>query len=49
MFEALDQAGVEASLLMLAGAGHGFEGASAELAWDAAKSFLNRHLQSGRR
>jgi acetyl esterase/lipase len=44
MFGALDAAGVEASLLMLAGAGHGFEGAPAELAWDAAKSFLDRHL-----
>jgi acetyl esterase/lipase len=44
MLEALDRAGVEASLLLLSGAGHGFGGAPAQQAWDSAKAFLDRHL-----
>lgn len=44
MLAALDKAGVESSLLLLSGQGHGFQGRAAEQAWDAAKAFLDRHL-----
>jgi acetyl esterase/lipase len=48
MLAALDKAGVEASLLLLAGQGHGFGGKGAQQAWTAAKSFLDTHLQPPR-
>src|SRR5205085_1406217 len=35
MLAALDKAGVEASLLLIAGQGHGFNGIGAQVAWDA--------------
>jgi acetyl esterase/lipase len=44
MLAALERAGIEASLLLLGGQGHGFRGAGAQMAWDAAKAFLDRHL-----
>jgi dipeptidyl aminopeptidase/acylaminoacyl peptidase len=44
MLAALDKTGIEASLLLLAGQGHGFSGAEDRLAWDTAKAFLDRHL-----
>ncbi|MDQ2730748.1 MAG: alpha/beta hydrolase, partial [Armatimonadota bacterium] len=44
LLAALDKAGVEASLLLLAGAGHGFGGQPGDTAWDTAKAFLDRHL-----
>jgi acetyl esterase/lipase len=44
MLAALDKAGIEASLLLLAGQGHGFSGKGAQQAWTAAKAFLDAHL-----
>lgn len=44
MLAALDKAGIEASLLILAGQGHGFSGKGAQEAWTAAKAFLDAHL-----
>jgi dipeptidyl aminopeptidase/acylaminoacyl peptidase len=44
MLAALDRAGVEASLLLIAGEGHGFKGEAARQAWRAAKAFLDAHL-----
>lgn len=44
MFAVLDKANIEASLILLAGQGHGFRGEGAVLAWEAAKGFLDRHL-----
>ena len=47
--EALKQAGVEATLLTLDGAGHGFhnqvDSENAQKAWKAAMEFLDRHLK----
>lgn len=48
MLAALDKAHIEASLLLLAGQGHGFQGAADRLAWDAAKAFLDSHLAAKR-
>ena len=45
MLAALDKAGIEVSLLLLGGQGHGFSGESATLAWNTAKDFLDRHLK----
>lgn len=45
MLEALDKAGVEAQLMMVAGNGHGFGGPAASLAWDATLSFFDIHLK----
>jgi acetyl esterase/lipase len=45
MLAALDAAGVEASLLTLAGQGHGFKGPGAMTAQNAAIAFLDRHLK----
>ena len=48
MLVALDKVGVESSLLLLNGQGHGFAGAGARQAWAAAKEFLDRHLKPGK-
>lgn len=45
MMAALDKAGVEATLIVLAGQGHGFSGAPADSAWHAARAFLDAHLK----
>ncbi len=47
MLAALDKAGIESSLLLLGGQGHGFGGAADRLAWETAKSFLDAHLRPG--
>ena len=47
MQEALDKAGIESSLLLLNGQGHGFQGNADRLAWAAAKAFLEAHLLNG--
>ncbi|HLK59775.1 MAG TPA: alpha/beta hydrolase [Chthonomonadaceae bacterium] len=44
MFEALQKAKIECSLLVLGNAGHGFGGVPGEDAWSAARAFLDRHL-----
>jgi acetyl esterase/lipase len=44
MFRELQKVGIESSLIMLGGQGHGFNGAAAQNAWDFAKAFLDRHL-----
>jgi acetyl esterase/lipase len=48
MLAALDKAGIEVSLVLLGGQGHGFNGAGARQAWTAAKEFLDRHLKPGK-
>ena len=48
MMIALDKAGIETSLLLLGGQGHGFSGDGAKQAWTAAKEFLDRHLKPGK-
>ena len=48
MLAALDKAGIEVSLLLLGGQGHGFSGDGAKQAWTAAKEFLDRHLKPGK-
>ena len=45
MMTALNKAGVEATLIVLSGQGHGFNGRPAKDAWKAAKSFFDRHLK----
>ena len=48
LLAALDKAHIEASLLLLAGQGHGFQGSADKLAWDTAKAFLDAHLAARR-
>lgn len=45
MMAALDKAGVEATLVMLAGQGHGFRGKPAQEAWTIVKAWLDRQLR----
>jgi acetyl esterase/lipase len=45
MLAALDAAGVEASLIVLAGQGHGFKGPAAVTATEATVAFFERHLK----
>ncbi|HEY3281680.1 MAG TPA: alpha/beta hydrolase [Armatimonadota bacterium] len=44
LFAALDKAGVETSLMMVAGAGHGFGNGAADQAWATTCAFFARHL-----
>jgi acetyl esterase/lipase len=45
MVERLKAAEVEAELISLEGAGHGFKGADADRAWKAALAFFEKHLK----
>ena len=45
LVERLKAAGVEAELLLLEGAGHGFKGADAEKADKAMLDFFDKHLK----
>ncbi len=49
MIEALDKAGVEATLIVISKQGHGFSGAASEEAWSAAKSFFAQRLMRKKR
>ena len=46
MMAALNKSGVEATLIVLSGQGHGFNGRPAKDAWHAAKTFFDRHLKA---
>ena len=48
MVERLKSCEVEAELLTLEGAGHGFKGADAEKAWKAALAFFEKHLKGSK-
>src|SRR5262249_10160975 len=48
MVDRLKSCGVEAELLTLPGAGHGFRGKDAETSDQALFAFFNKHLQTGR-
>ena len=46
MIEALDRAGVEATLIVISKQGHGFSGVYSDEAWSAAKGFFSQRLMS---